>query len=92
MQESVAQQILQALIRNGRIECLDISRTGIGNDINCIKTLGELIQKNGNLRALGLQALNLSDMTAMYLIDPLVGRLNIEGVNFNHNRIGFTFV
>ena len=83
---------MSSLVKNGRIECLDISRTGLGTDITCMKSLGELISSNTNLRALGLQGLNMNDAAAQWLIDPLANTLNVEAVNLNHNRIGSGFV
>lgn len=87
------QQILRALIKNKSVEELDISQTGIGNDHICMQLLGELIQKNPNLKSIGLQSLGLSEKVAAYhLIDPLSKALNIESLNFQNNNLGPIFV
>ena len=51
-----------------------------------------MINQNKNLRALGLQGLNLSDSTSQVLVEPLGNTLNVEAVNFSQNRLGSGFV
>ena len=86
------QQILRALVQHCQIEDLDISRTGGGNGHQSMQLLGELIKSNKNLRALGLQRLGLSEVSAYHLIEPLSSALNVEALNFNHNNLGPIFV
>ena len=88
----VARQILETLNKLGAIECLEISKTGMGSDVDCVRLIGEMIRTNKNLRALGLQGIGLTDATAHQLVDPMGASLHIEAVNFNHNRISNMFV
>lgn len=88
----VARQILETLNKLGAIECLEISKTGMGSDVDCVRLIGQMISSNKNLRALGLQAIGLTDATAHYLIEPLGMALHVEAINFNNNRISSIFV
>mgnify|MGYP002633200924 CR=1 FL=1 len=87
------QQILRGLKSHGKIEDLDLSKTGIGSDIVCMQLLGELIISNSNMKSIGLQGLALSEKVAAYhLIDPLSKSLHIESLNFDNNNLGNVFI
>jgi len=46
--------ILRALKKHGKIEELDLSRTGIANDQTCMQILGDIIKVNKGVKSVGL--------------------------------------
>ena len=86
------QQILKSLIKNGCIQDLDISKTGVNNDAQVMNLVAEMITKNKNLRTLNLQRLALNDSTIMALVEPLSQSLNVENLFLDYNNLGDTFI
>jgi len=85
-------QILRSLLKHGTIEDIDISKTGINNDKNCLALIGDIIKSNKSLRSLNLQRLSLTEVAAYSLVEPLSQSLNVETLHFDYNNLGSTFV
>jgi Ran GTPase-activating protein (RanGAP) involved in mRNA processing and transport len=90
--EVTVQQILKTLVKHGCIEDLDLSKTGINNDLKSMVLLAELIQTNKKLRSLGLQRIGLNEGSAYPLVDALSSSLNVETLSFDFNNLGSIFV